>query len=107
MASLELHDCMHVLNGLVVHKFVKQEVQDKLKHLALRGDDVWIMSVLPQGRYHMDTRMFLSFVAFAKAACFSTQYARPAVVASLTVHRLIRSIQPLRTIGEQVCAVGG
>ena len=46
MASLELHDCTHVLNGLVVPKFVKQEVQDKLKDLSLRDDDVWIVTMI-------------------------------------------------------------
>ena len=35
---------MHVLNGLVVPKFFKQEVLDKLKDLALRDDDVWIVT---------------------------------------------------------------
>ena len=44
MASLELHDSMHVLNGLVVPKFVKQDVLDKLKELSLRDDDVWIVT---------------------------------------------------------------
>ena len=44
MASLELHDCMHVLNGLVVPKFIKQEVLHKLKELSLRDDDVWIVT---------------------------------------------------------------
>ena len=44
MASLELHDCMHVLNGLVVPKFVQQEDLDKLKDLSLRDDDVWIVT---------------------------------------------------------------
>ena len=44
MASLELHDSMHVLNGLVVPKFVKQDVLDKLKDLSLRDDDVWIVT---------------------------------------------------------------
>ena len=44
MASLELRDCMHVLDGLVVPKFVTQEVLDKLKDLTLRDDDVWIVT---------------------------------------------------------------
>ena len=44
MASLKLHDAMHVLDGLVVPKFVKQETLDKLKGLRLRDDDVWIVT---------------------------------------------------------------
>ena len=44
MASLEWHDCMHVLNGLVVPKFVQQEVLDKLRDLSFRDDDVWIVT---------------------------------------------------------------
>ena len=42
--NLELHSKMKVVNGLVVPKFVKQEVLDKLKELSLRDDDVWIAS---------------------------------------------------------------
>ena len=44
MASLKLHDCVHVLGGLVVPKFVKQDDLDKLKDLSLRDDDVWIVT---------------------------------------------------------------
>ena len=44
MANLELHENMHVLNGLVLPKFIKQEVLDKLKDLSLRDDDVWIVT---------------------------------------------------------------
>ena len=44
MANLELQDPMHVLNGLVVPKIVKQEALDKLKELSLRDDDVWIVT---------------------------------------------------------------
>ena len=44
MANSKLHDYMHVLNGLVVPKFIKQEVLDKLKDLSLRDDDVWIVT---------------------------------------------------------------
>ena len=40
MASLKLHDSMYILDGLVVPKFIKQEVLDKLKDLSLRDDDV-------------------------------------------------------------------
>ena len=44
MANLKLHDKMYVLNGLVLPKFIKQEDLDKLKDLALRDDDVWIVT---------------------------------------------------------------
>ena len=44
MASLELHDSMHVLNGLVVPVAVKLEVLENLKELQLRDDDVWIVT---------------------------------------------------------------
>ena len=44
MASLELHDCMHVPNGLVVPKFIQLEVLDKLRDLSFRDDDVWIVT---------------------------------------------------------------
>ena len=44
MANLELHSKMYVLNGLVVPNFIKQENLDKLKDLALRDDDVWIVT---------------------------------------------------------------
>jgi hypothetical protein len=40
--EMELYDCMHVLDGLVVPKFIKQGALDKLKDLPLRDDDVWI-----------------------------------------------------------------
>ena len=42
--NLELLGKVHVLNGLVVPKVVKQEVLDKLKELSLRDDDVWIVT---------------------------------------------------------------
>ena len=41
MANLELHSKIHVLNGLVVPNFIKQEDLDKLKDLTLRDDDVY------------------------------------------------------------------
>ena len=36
--------CIYVLDGLVVPKFMKHEVLDKLKDLSLRDDDVWIVT---------------------------------------------------------------
>jgi hypothetical protein len=42
--NLELLGKVHIVNGLVVPKIVKQEVIDKLKDLPLRGDDVWIVT---------------------------------------------------------------
>ena len=44
MAGLKLHSTMHVLNGLIVPKFVEQKSLDKLKDLRLRDDDVWIVT---------------------------------------------------------------
>ena len=44
MDNLELHDCMHSLNGLVVPRFVTQENVEKLKDIKLRDDDVWIVT---------------------------------------------------------------
>ena len=44
MANLELPSKMYVLNGLVLPKFIKQEEIEKLKHLRLRDDDVWIVT---------------------------------------------------------------
>ena len=35
---------MHILNGLVVPNFIKQENLDKLKDLKLRDDDVWVVT---------------------------------------------------------------
>ena len=45
MAGLKLHSTMHVLNGLIVPKFVEQKSLDKLKDLKLRDDDVWIVTL--------------------------------------------------------------
>ena len=43
MASLELHSCMHSLNGLVVPRFVTQENLEKMRDIKIRNDDVWIV----------------------------------------------------------------
>ena len=44
MANSKLQDVMHVLDGLVLPKFVEQETLDKLMDLTLHDDDVWIVS---------------------------------------------------------------
>ena len=44
MANLKLHSAMHVLDGLIVPKFILQENVSKMKQIKLRDDDVWVVS---------------------------------------------------------------
>ena len=44
MANLKLHSAMHVLDGLIVPKFILQENVSKMKQIKLRDDDIWVVS---------------------------------------------------------------
>ena len=59
MAGLKLHSKMHILNGLVVPKFIEQKNLDKLNDLRLRDDDVWIVSYPKAGTTWMQYIVYL------------------------------------------------
>ena len=49
MANLELQSRLHVLNGLIVPIFVKQENLDRMRSMTLCNDDVWVISFPKSG----------------------------------------------------------